>query len=869
MNEKEQAKGKNKIEVSPSTNLKLLFIIVLGVIVFGLGGLGVVWAVECGVAPGANCNISVSTTFNTGIYNLNGTNSAAGAITINASNLVLDLNGSTIVGNLTANSRGIQIDIGSNITIKNGYILNYSQNVRTNNRINISLINITFGKALTNAVDFEATNNTLIKDSTFANVSISPVILYTSSFHANIVNNSFLDSNFQTLRTAGITNLLISNNYFKDNSIGYRPISGTVSNVSIFNNTFFNVSTGYSSAVAYTAINISRNTVFNCTTTFVQEASGTSTLIANNYIDKCKVVRTTGSSINMTIDSNYINNTYLLSTSAAVQLQSGAVSGLIVNNNTFWNIKKGVQLYNATNTSITNNRFYNSTGIVWGGGNNVVYPMIDVYSELGSNASLVNNVLVAGNTFNLTSLAIRTLNATNLNISIRDNQFDQLIGNYDEYDNGFLSLWTDNVTFVNNTFNRIGCVGIMLSTNTDNVDIVNNTFNADLSYNIQNRVNCAYEPVAGIITTLLWKTWEQFSPNNQSADLNYLTKENNSNIYINGNTFGNGLPVLLKSQGTQNLTTDFSTQNSWLASFQTPTFLLARDDYYINLNWENVTTVKDNGGYYPFSDNTSSTDIIGEGRRNQWQMITQFSLHRSYFWFYNQANFSGMTYEPGGNMTQTNLYNLTNALVFNTNGTVFCTSINDCDGNVNLTLNRGNSSYVLEDFNLTEGTSRQFSPLWFSSSSSTSKHIASNLSQAITANVIIRSENSWGDNCDNINKITYTPEGGTTTTWTGGTAKDVCRSLTTTGYALTINPAANSNELDFEVGTTSLATNFLKILMGFLAIAVMLFAVVGFMMYVKNNFQDISVIQFVQYGVLLLLFTIIMIVLINHIANVI
>jgi len=99
--------------------------------------------------------------------------------------------------------------------------------------------------------------------------------------------------------------------------------------------------------------------------------------------------------------------------------------------------------------------------------------------------------------------------------------------------------------------------------------------------------------------------------------------------------------------------------------------------------------------------------------------------------------------------------NLSNALIFNTNGTVYgSTNIADNDGNINITLPPGNASYVLDNFNLTEGVTRENSPLWFSSSSDTSKHIASNLTDTVNITVVINVSD-----CD-INRIVYTSHTG-------------------------------------------------------------------------------------------------------------
>ncbi len=59
------------------------------------------------------------------------------------------------------------------------------------------------------------------------------------------------------------------------------------------------------------------------------------------------------------------------------------------------------------------------------------------------------------------------------------------------------------------------------------------------------------------------------------------------------------------------------------------------------------------------------------------------------------------------------IYNLTNALIYNPNGTVYGNSnVNSNDGNVNITLQAGNSSFVLDNYNITKSVDRDNDPLW-------------------------------------------------------------------------------------------------------------------------------------------------------------
>lgn len=104
------------------------------------------------------------------------------------------------------------------------------------------------------------------------------------------------------------------------------------------------------------------------------------------------------------------------------------------------------------------------------------------------------------------------------------------------------------------------------------------------------------------------------------------------------------------------------------------------------------------------------------------------------------------------------IYNLTNALIYNTNGTVYgSTTISNNDGNINITLPVANSSYVLDNFNLTEGVTRANSPLTLvlDSDNSNGKRysISSTLNETIQVPIITST-----DSCYVV--ITLTPKGG-------------------------------------------------------------------------------------------------------------
>jgi len=164
---------------------------------------------------------------------------------------------------------------------------------------------------------------------------------------------------------------------------------------------------------------------------------------------------------------------------------------------------------------------------------------------------------------------------------------------------------------------------------------------------------------------------------------------------------------------------------------------------------------------------------------------------------------------------------------------------------------------------LTEGTSIANSPIWFSSSSSKNKHIASNITNPISINVIT----DIGD-CETKNKITYITDSGVKTTWTGTSAHDICNQLKTTGVTLSIEQATNSNILSWEDGTTNLASSILKVLILLLAVILML-AVIGiFYLHITNN-TDISASEFIKSVIVIIIIEVLIICLMEYISTIV
>jgi hypothetical protein len=360
------------------------------------------------------------------------------------------------------------------------------------------------------------------------------------------------------------------------------------------------------------------------------------------------------------------------------------------------------------------------------------------FYNLSSNSAniQVKNNYISGNTSKLLEVV------SSNNIYLSNNTFNNSYNNFDSYNIGISIMrlrnviFPSNITIIANKFYNIGCSAI-LSQGSDNLKIVNNSFYYDVDNMIDKKSNCGYEPITAIDLYPVWKTWISDSTESiydTSANLSaYLTK----NVVIQNNSY-TGYPLLLKYSynSTINITYDFT--NIWTRGIQPINYLFPRIDYVVSSDYENVSTLFNQSNDNP----VILRDILGQrypGYSTSTPWIS-FKLHRSYTYFYNN-NYStgyGGYYNPYNGTWNNTVYNLvsesSNNLVWNTNGSLIGRNID----NVSFTLSPFQAAYVYYNFQLTEGDITTFpeSPLTFSSSTPTQKHITSSLSETISVNTI-------------------------------------------------------------------------------------------------------------------------------------
>jgi lysophospholipase L1-like esterase len=85
---------------------------------------------------------------------------------------------------------------------------------------------------------------------------------------------------------------------------------------------------------------------------------------------------------------------------------------------------------------------------------------------------------------------------------------------------------------------------------------------------------------------------------------------------------------------------------------------------------------------------------------------------------------------------QINFSTMNSALIYNTNGSVYCSNTPSCTGNGSYSLANFSITYALNNFNASEFVTRNSTPIWYSLSNSSTKKIASNLTQTINATIV-------------------------------------------------------------------------------------------------------------------------------------
>lgn len=242
--------------------------------------------------PTEDYQVYGDTTLCTGTYNLKDANNN-GVLNLSNDNIILDCNGSLLVGNYTNETDFYTFAIEnrrSNNIVKNCNIRNYFTGIDTNGNTNTTYFNniinnSRLGVALTNSnisnisgnyfvndtvagiySEIYESNNVHIYNNYFSNIDNYQI---SSSGYSNnwiIENNSHLSCIMGGISLIGNNHAIVRNNLINKTKAGAYPIFTTnVYNLSIYNNNFTNA--GDYLDLLYSSrglINVSNNNFYNC-----------------------------------------------------------------------------------------------------------------------------------------------------------------------------------------------------------------------------------------------------------------------------------------------------------------------------------------------------------------------------------------------------------------------------------------------------------------------------------------------------------------------------------------------------------------------------------------------------------------------------
>lgn len=291
-------------------------------------------------------------------------------LTVNNNSIMIDGNGTSLIGNLSSNSRGIMSSgIFNNVTINNITIINYAYNIRLtayNSTIINSVIDNNSNAGIYSLGSINLTiNNTVLNGSN--SLYLSPNGL------ENIVNNVFSGINTIFLYQGTNPSYYITNNVFNGVNVTSYAFSILVNGVTA------------------SFINITGNTFNNYRST-IQLSSGTNITVANNVWH------------NQTIGSAIIANYPSLSVH---------VDNLTIINNTVDLGDTDFFLQSASNVLVTNNNLTNCYTGDYNGNN---YDGCIVIGHNSTNVTVQNNII---NNFGDYGVLVRSSN----NVTIRNNVF--------------------------------------------------------------------------------------------------------------------------------------------------------------------------------------------------------------------------------------------------------------------------------------------------------------------------------------------------------------------------------------------------------------------------------------------------------------
>lgn len=450
----------------------------------------------------------------------------------------------------------------------------------------------------------------------------------------------------------------------------------------------------------------------------------------NITIQNCIFVNmTTGIWVNGNINSLFTNNTFYVTNQSPLYVRAG-INDTITNNTIIGATGNGfgaIHLYTSTNSSFIYNNVINNSGVFYG-----------IYIDGASSFNTIYKNFI----FNTSSYSIYQSAGTSLGSTKNSNISNNIL----------------KYTWGNSTH------GLIIGTNVLNISVIGNEvyysnwngidFASSNSTYLNNYIegdgHHGFDGYSGAGDNLAEGGFNTFTGNviNNSYYTGFYIRTNKqdsismNSIINSGNHIGDSAGIAIEG--------NYSTNFNHVVSSNT----ISGSMYCIysgatNITWFNNTL-----------SNCSIADVYVSGFFNDLKIIDNSNFSKNYYSspspifkaINGRLNISitpsvdSESYNfTGGSGGQISLIGF-NSLIAYSNRTLY--------PNTKFILLTNGSSLFLNNFNLTEGVSRQYSPLWFSSSTSTEKHIASNLTDTINATVVINVTS-----CD-IDAIKYTSNSG-------------------------------------------------------------------------------------------------------------
>jgi len=497
-------------------------------------------------------------------------------------------------------------------------------------------------------------------------------------------------------------------------------------NLNIFNNSNVNLSASRTWTVNDVSFIINQS-IFNISA--AAQITGNSTRKGSLYIKNSTVYGNSGTSFNrINIPSNSSNLTIESSEFIGLRyilFDSGVSNNPIsIINSTFNNfVTSFLEITSSTNTLLYNFTGYN---LITAGGSGAIKistsnnTLIDKINITNTSHSSTSGIYISGG-YNHSIKNSYLKDISGVCVASRDN--------------------SNNTVWINNTLINCGAYGIDNLEGARNILVENNT--------ITNASN-------GIAFSFSTESSNFISKNNQIFnDRTYGLTFNTAN---NGSSYND---YIVNSSGRCLSITD----NSRNIYIQNVSCLDNQIDGIVvgssrNITLNNITV--NNSGNYDFyfadSDNITINNIYLPTNIYHIRLdnVTNLNIYNHNFYnaLINNTDISLYSY--------LNFYNVENLLIYNTTG-YLCngssSNINSNDNNVNLTLKPSEDCFVLDNFNLTEGSSRTNSPLGLTESTQGEVHITSTLADGVDLDGVLIILN---EDCDLLDYLVYISDSGAT-----------------------------------------------------------------------------------------------------------